>query len=243
MTALKLSNETAKNQCNNEKDKLSSDLSSLQMNFDNLQKEKDALASITTEALKAQQEELAKKERELKEREKKIGQLTSIIDQQNKAVTALKNKVSDALVGYAPDELSVVLRDGKVYVSLSDQLLFPSGSDKVNEKGSEAIKKLATVIANNDSTMTIYIEGHTDSIPINTAKYADNWDLSVHRATSIIRILTTNGVNPDQVIASGRGEYYPVASNYTPEERQKNRRTEIILSPKLDELWDVLTVN
>src|SRR5205085_9037730 len=109
---------------------------------------------------------------------------------------------------------TVEIRDGKVYVSLADQLLFPSGSDKVNAKGAEAIKKLAEVLAkNNDNSITVYIEGHTDTIPINTAKFTDNWDLSVHRATSIIRILTENGLAPQQIIASGRGEYFPVASN------------------------------
>ncbi|MBC8047330.1 MAG: OmpA family protein [Fimbriimonadaceae bacterium] len=243
MSALKQSNELAKTQCIADRDQLTYDLNKMKEDYANLQKEKEALASLTGSALESKQKALEQKEKELQEREKKIKQLTSIIDQQNQAVASLKSKLTDALVGYAPDELSIELRDGKVYVSLSDKLLFPSGSDKVNEKGTEAIKKLAGVIAKSDSTMIIYIEGHTDSIAINTAKYADNWDLSVHRATSIIRILTSNGVDPDQVIASGRGEYYPVASNLTADERQKNRRTEIILSPKLDALWDVIKYN
>ncbi|MFN0275885.1 MAG: OmpA family protein [Chitinophagales bacterium] len=226
--------------CDAEREQLAFDYNKLTQQYDALQKEKEALASVTGSALEAKQQAIEEREKELKDRENKIKQLLSVIEQQTKASRELKGKLTDALVGYAPDELSIELRDGKVYVSLSDKLLFPSGSDKVNEKGTEAIKKLADVIAKSDSTITIYIEGHTDSVAINTAKYADNWDLSVHRATTIIRILTANGVNPEQVIASGRGEFFPVASNLTPEDRQRNRRTEIILSPQLEELWDAI---
>jgi len=236
MTALNQNNEMAKTQCYNE-------LGQLQSNYDYLRRQKDSLVSAGSASLNEKQMELDQKEKQLKDREDRIKQLTGIIDRQNKMVTNLKTKVSDALVGYAADELSVELRDGKVYVSLSDKLLFPSGSDKVNAKGEDAIKKLANALAYSDTTITIYIEGHTDTVPIHTSKFSDNWDLSVHRATSIIRILSENGVRPQQVIASGRGEYFPIATNEDADGRQKNRRTEIILSPKLDELWNLLGVN
>lgn len=233
--------EQLRSQCLSETEKLSSQVSSLTNDYNNLQKEKDLLASQSSDALSQKEKELRAKENELTTREKQIIDLRAKLNEQKEIVNNLKNKVSAALVGYKPEELTVEIRDGKVYVSLADQLLFPSGSDKVNAKGAEAIKKLAEVLAkNNDSSISVYIEGHTDTIPINTAKFTDNWDLSVHRATSIIRILTENGLSPQQIIASGRGEYFPVASNSTPEGRQLNRRTEIILSPKLDELYNLL---
>ena len=236
LTSVNQGNEAAKQQCY-------SDLNRLQTDYLELRKDKDSITNAGSAALNAKQKELDNKEKELKDREQRIQQLNAMIDQKNRIVKNLKDKVADALVGYASDDLTVELRDGKVYVSLSEKLLFPSGSDKVNKTGTEAIKKLATALANSDSSITIYIEGHTDTVPIKTARFADNWDLSVCRATSIIRILTSNGVNPDQVIASGRGEYFPVADNTTDDGRQKNRRTEIILSPKLDELFNVLSTN
>ncbi len=236
LTAVNQGNETAKLQCY-------TDLNRLQADYLELRKDKDSITNASSAALNAKQYELDLKEKELQDREKRIQQLNAMIDQKNRIVKNLKDKVADALVGYAADDLTVELRDGKVYVSLSEKLLFPSGSDKVNKNGTEAIKKLAAALASSDSSITIYIEGHTDTVPIKTARFTDNWDLSVCRATSIIRILTSNGVNPDQVIASGRGEYFPVADNKTDEGRQKNRRTEIILSPKLDELFNVLSTN
>lgn len=236
LTALNQGNETAKQQCY-------TDLNRLQSDYADLRKDKDSITNAGSAALNAKQHELDLKEKELKDREQRIQQLNAMLDQKNRVVKNLKDKVANALVGYAADDLTVELRDGKVYVSLSEKLLFPSGSDKVNKTGTEAIQKLATALANSDTTITIYIEGHTDTVPIKTARFYDNWDLSVSRATSIIRILTANGVNPDQVIASGRGEYFPVADNSTEEGRQKNRRTEIILSPKLDELFNVLSTN
>lgn len=207
--------------------------------YDRLSTQKKRLEEATSEALKNKQLELDEKETQLRERERRLRELQAIIDNQNKAVNDLKKTISDALIGYAPEELSIHVRDGKLYVSLAEQLLFPSGSDKVNTKGAEALKKLANVLSDNKE-MNVMVEGHTDNVPISTTRFADNWDLSVHRATSIIRILTANGVEPGQIIASGRGEYFPVATNDTEAGKQSNRRTEIILSPKLDKLWELM---
>jgi chemotaxis protein MotB len=126
-----------------------------------------------------------------------------------------------------------------VYVSLAEKLLFPSGSTEVNPKGKQALQKVADVLKKNPD-IGITIEGHTDNVPISTSCMKDNWDLSVLRATSITRIITDAGVDPKQIIASGRGEYFPVASNSTSDGKAKNRRSEIILTPNLAELAKLL---
>ena len=147
--------------------------------------------------------------------------------------------MSDALVGFNSNELSVSIKNGKVYVSLQENLLFPSGSAVVNPKGKDALGKLAAVL-NNNPDITVDIEGHTDSIPIR-GRYQDNWDLSLARAASIVRILTTDyKVDPMRVVASGHSQYDPVQTNSTTDGRALNRRTDIILSPKLDELFKLL---
>jgi len=145
----------------------------------------------------------------------------------------------EALKGFNSNDLSVIQKNGKVYVSLSENLLFPSGSAVVNPKGVDALSKLAAVL-NLNPTVSVNIEGHTDSIPIK-GRYKDNWDLSTARADAIVRILVdTYRVDPVRVIASGHAFYDPVESNSTPEGRARNRRTEIILSPKLDEMYRLL---
>jgi chemotaxis protein MotB len=141
---------------------------------------------------------------------------------------------------YKTDELSVYIKDGNVYVSLAEKLLFKSGSDVVDPKGKEALKFLAQVL-NSTKDITVMIEGHTDNVPIKTQLFKDNWDLSTARATSIVRILTKdNGFDPTRITASGRGQFFPVKSNETAEERAGNRRTEVILSPDMKELYKLL---
>lgn len=177
---------------------------------------------------------------ELDERERTINELQGMINAQNEKVKALLNSVQDALMGFNSDELSVTMKNGKVYVAMSDKLLFESGSAKVDKRGKEALAKLAEVL-NKQSDIDVFIEGHTDSKPIRTAQFKDNWDLSVLRATSVVRILTEDyDVKPLQIQPSGRGEFMPVADNETAEGRSKNRRTEIIMAPKLDKLLQIL---
>ena len=123
---------------------------------------------------------------------------------------------------------------------MSDKLLFKSGSAKVDDRGKEALEKLAEVLKK-QSEIDVFIEGHTDNKPIKTSQFKDNWDLSVIRATSVVRILTEDyGVNPLQIVPSGRGEFMPVDDNSTDEGRSKNRRTEIIMAPQLDKLLQIL---
>lgn len=179
----------------------------------------------------------------LLERERTIAELQEVINEQNQKVSNLLNSVKDALKGFSSEELTVRQEGGKVYVAMSDKLLFESGKAVVNKQGLEALGKLAEVL-NKQTEIEVLIEGHTDNVPIKTAVYQDNWDLSVIRATSVVRILTeTYGVNPLQIQPCGRGEYKPVADNASTEGKSKNRRTEIIMAPKLDKLFQMLENN
>lgn len=183
---------------------------------------------------------LTRKMQELDERERTINQLQEMMDAQNEKVQQILKSVKDALMGFSSDELSVREENGKIYVAMSDKLLFRSGSATVDERGKEALAKLAEVL-NKQTDVDVNIEGHTDTKPIHTARFADNWDLSVIRATSVVRILTKEyNVSPLHIVPSGRGEYVPVADNESAEGRSKNRRTEIIIAPKLDELLKIL---
>ena len=183
---------------------------------------------------------LSQKKNELSERERTINELQDMINAQNEKVKQLLNSVKDALLGFSTDELTVREKDGKVYVAMSDKLLFQSGSARLDKRGEEALGKLAEVL-NKQTDIDVFIEGHTDNKPINTVQFKDNWDLSVIRATSVVRILIKNyGVNPLQIQPSGRGAYMPVDDNETAEGRSKNRRTEIIMAPKLDKLFQML---
>ena len=183
---------------------------------------------------------LNQKKNELNERECTINELQQMINAQNEKVRKLLSSVKDALLGFSSDELTVREKDGKVYVAMSDKLLFQSGSARLDKRGEEALGKLAEVL-NKQTDIDVFIEGHTDNKPINTVQVKDNWDLSVIRATSVVRILIKNyNVNPLQIQPSGRGEYMPVDDNETAEGRSKNRRTEIIMAPKLDKLFQML---
>ncbi|HEV7232488.1 MAG TPA: OmpA family protein, partial [Bacteroidia bacterium] len=188
------------------------------------------LAQLSAE-LDNKSKELDIKARTMQEQERKLKEMQAMIARQDSATSRLNAIVKNALLGFKSDELTVKVKNGKVYVSMSDKLLFKSGSAEVEAKGLEALQKLAEVL-NKNQDIDIFIEGHTDNIPIKTSRYADNWDLSVARATNIVRQLTEKyDVSAKRLTASGKGDNFPVASNDTPEGRAKNRRTEIILSP------------
>jgi chemotaxis protein MotB len=178
-------------------------------------------------------------QQQIAEQQRRLEQLQALIDQQKKNTQELRAKINSALVGFTSNELTVSTKNGKVYVSLQENLLFPSGSAVVNPKGKQALGKLAEVL-NVSTDINVEIEGHTDSVPMR-GKFQDNWDLSVARSTAIVRILTdTYKVDPTRVTASGRSRWEPVDANLTAEGRAKNRRTEIILEPKLDELMQLI---
>lgn len=185
------------------------------------------------------QQELTAKEQRMMEQQERLDLLQNLLDEQRAVMEGLKTTIDKALVQYRSDELQVFEQDGKLYVSLQDKLLFPSGSATVNKDGKEALSKLAAVI-NNSPDIQILVEGHTDNVPIR-GRFEDNWALSTARATAIVRVLTNAyDVQPERVTAAGRSFYYPKASNETPEGRAKNRRTEIILTPQLNELFQLL---
>ena len=221
---------------------LTNQYSDLQERYKNLSYLSTTTTDKLSKDLSAKSNELDAKEKLLSEREKTLDEMRKIIARQDSLTNNLNNILRNALLGFNSDELSVEIKNGKVYVSLSDKLLFKSGSSAVEDKGKEALKLLAGVLDKNID-IDILVEGHTDNVPIKTPVYKDNWDLSVARATSIVRILTTDyKITPTRLTASGKGEYFPKADNDTAEGKAKNRRTEIILSPKLDELMKLLKV-
>ncbi len=170
----------------------------------------------------------------------RLAQLQNLIDQQQKNTEMLRSKIADALVGFNTNELTVSMKNGKVYVSMQESLLFPSGSAVVNPKGKDALSKLAAVL-NTNQNINVDVEGHTDSVKIHNKMYGDNWALSTARAVSIAHVLMDDYyVSPNRLVASGRSQYDPVADNGTEQGRARNRRTEIILEPKLDELMNVI---
>jgi chemotaxis protein MotB len=214
----------------------------LQDKYNTLINESLSQTDKLSKALTAKSGDLDAKEKLLSERERTLEEMKKIIEKQDSITRNLNNILRNALLGFNSDELSVEIKNGKVYVSMSDKLLFKSGSSAVEDKGKDALKLLAGVLDKN-SDIDILIEGHTDNVPIKTSVYKDNWDLSVARATSIVRILTNDyKIVPTRLTASGKGEFFPKADNETTEGRAKNRRTEIILSPKLDELMKLLKV-
>jgi chemotaxis protein MotB len=177
---------------------------------------------------------------QLAEQRRRLEQLQRLIEQQQQNTEALRKKIADALVNFSANQLTVSMKNGKVYVSMQESLLFPSGSDKVNDKGKEALATISEVL-NQNPDINVVVEGHTDSVPI-SVRFQDNWALSVARATAIARIMINDySVNPTRITATGRSEFDPIDTNSTPEGRQRNRRTEIILEPKLDELMKLIS--
>ena len=218
-------------------------LTELQKAQEDLQIKEDELRELEI-SLNEKRENLDILNNELEERNKRMLELEEILYKKDSVVNVLKNKVSAALMGFEGDGLTVRLQNGKVYVSLEEQLLFGSGSTRVDPEGINALKKLARVLEENPD-ISIMIEGHTDDVPyISDESIKDNWDLSVKRATAIVRILLDDSaIDPRRLMAAGRGEFMPVDPADTDEARQKNRRTEIILTPKLDELFKILENN
>ncbi|MEK6615469.1 MAG: OmpA family protein [Bacteroidota bacterium] len=204
-----------------------------------LEKEKAEIEQAMSNLSSSSQTTIANSKMTIAEQAKRLRDLQTLIQSQKDIVNKLKKTVADALVNFKPDELSVSIKDGKLYVSLQEKLLFKSGSAVVDPKGKEALQFLAVVL-NTTQDINVVIEGHTDNVPMK-GKYEDNWSLSTERATSIVRILTNDyKVDAHNIIASGRSEFYPVADNTTTESKAKNRRTEIILSPNLSELFKLI---
>lgn len=178
---------------------------------------------------------------DLKAREQRLKEVEEVLRKRDEATSLLKEKLQTALLGFTKSGLSVDIKNGKVYVSLMDKLLFPSGSIVIDEKGKQALAQLAKVLKEQPE-INIAVEGHTDSQKItNLGQIKDNWDLSVLRSTSVVRYLTdVEKVESVRMTATGKGEFQPLAANTSADSRSKNRRIEIVLSPKLDELYDLI---
>jgi len=224
------------------KTSLENEITSLKGQIETLQTDNAKLVKQIDDAMKRASDAAGMAnmtQQQLEAEQKRLWDLRKLLDQQRQAVENLRLKMANALTGFNSNELQVFVKNGKVYVSLQENLLFPSGSAVVNPKGKQALGTLAQVL-NTNPDINVVVEGHTDSIPIK-GKYEDNWALSTARATSIVRILTDGyKVDPVRVTASGRSKYEPIDDNTTADGRQRNRRTEIILAPKLDELMQLL---
>jgi chemotaxis protein MotB len=216
-------------------------LAELQSAQANLQKKEDLLRQLeqNLDTKKASLDEL---NFELEKRNARMAELEKILDAQKKIVQDLKSKVSEALLGFENNGLTVSMKNGKVYVSLDEKLLFKSASWDIDANGKNALKKLAGVLEKNPD-IQVTIEGHTDNVPYNpgNSQLKDNWDLSVKRATTVIRVLLEGStIDAKRLTASGRSQYLPVDERNTSDARQKNRRTEIILTPDLTELYNLI---
>jgi chemotaxis protein MotB len=178
---------------------------------------------------------------DLQKREARLKEVEDILRKRDQATNALKEKLQKALLGFQQSGLSVEIRNGKVYVSLTDKLLFSSGSIIIDDKGKQALTELAKVLKTQPD-INIAVEGHTDNQKVvNLGQIKDNWDLSVLRSTSVVRYLTDlQKIDSKRVTATGKGEFQPIVTGNTPEDRSRNRRIEIVLSPKLDELYNLI---
>ena len=200
----------------------------------------DEIATMQSR-LQAKEDSLNTERRMLEKGRTRMEELERIIGRQDSTVNYVRQKVADALLGFTGKGLTVNMRDGKVYVSLENSLLFAPGSWEVAPKGKIALQNLAGVLAENQD-ISILVEGHTDNDPYRgQSQVRDNWDLSVMRATNVVKILTTNAsLDPKRITAAGRGEFVPLVDNDSPANKAVNRRTEIILTPDLSELANLL---
>ncbi len=220
---------------------LNKKISDLNEQYNNLSDNYKQLRANSTDEIKKLLKDLEAAQANVAAREKRLQEVEDIMKRRDDAVNALKEKLSNALLGFNKSGLTVTIKDGKVYVSLTDKLLFNTGSIVIDEKGKDALEELAKVLKTQPD-INVLVEGHTDNVKVaNLGQIKDNWDLSVLRATSVVRFLTEEqGLDPLRVTASGKSEYLPVDKFNTVEARSKNRRIEIILTPKLDELYRLL---
>ncbi|MBO6118202.1 MAG: OmpA family protein [Bacteroidales bacterium] len=233
---------------NKENADLKSQLEAANMKINEVVNDKSEHLTELSDVLYKREQELNQKEytldslqNEFWENQKQMKLLKSQLAGKDAQLQKIQSTLKDALLGFADKGLSIENKNGKVYVLMEEKLLFQSGKWDVSEEGKKALKEIAAVLAKN-TDIDVMVEGHTDNVPlVGKNQIKDNWDLSVMRATSITKILLDGTkINPNRIIPCGRGEYSPQVNNKTPENRAKNRRTEIILSPKVSELMDIL---
>lgn len=247
-----------RNQLRQDYDAAKSNLDNLKASYEALEENSSAAISANVEKNKELLKQLEAKERALAEersaletlkrtldeRSERVDELEGLIAAKDEAMNKLKDAISSALLDFEGKGLTVEQRDGKVYVSMENKLLFQSGSWAVNANGRRAVEQLGTVLAQNPD-INVLIEGHTDNVPYRgSGSLQDNWDLSTKRATSIVRILLGNAqIDPATLTAAGKGQFVPVATNSTTDGKAKNRRIEVVLTPKLDEITKLLNEN
>lgn len=250
----------AHNQLNKDKEALQLAMEALEAKYANLDESYKVLASKSTKDLAEQSQKNQELRNQLNEKEQqleaesvrlqnlqnelniraaKIDELENLIQAKELQMQQLKNAISNALQKFEGKGLTVVQKNGKIYVSMENKLLFSSGSWAVGVEGKNAIEQLAGVLLQN-TDIQVLIEGHTDTVPFKSGELLDNWDLSMKRSTAVVRILQNKGVNPTQITAAGRSEFVPIATNTTVDGKAKNRRIEIILAPNLDEISKLL---
>ncbi len=237
-----LMEQFAKNQKGNNKE-VRALLEQIQNAQNNLQQREKELFKVEKE-MTSRRKKLKELQQELSSRNKRMQELQKALNQKEMIVKSLKNKVMKALTGFDGDGLTISTKNGKVYVSMEDKLLFKSGSYSIDTRGAEALRKLSKVLVRNPD-INVMIEGHTDNVPYKgSGVLKDNWDLSAKRATTVVRLLAKNkNIAPRRFTIAGRSKYIPIADNATAVGRSKNRRTEIILTPKLDEIFRLLENN
>ncbi len=207
---------------------------------EDLQSKEDSLKLLAYD-LNVRKGELSKLNSDLQSREARVNELEELLAQKDAAVTQLKNSIKEALIGFEDKGITVEQKNGRVYVSMEAQLLFASGSTAVGTEGEQAVIQLAKALQG-QKDLTVLVEGHTDSDKMSgKGAIKDNWELSAERATSVVRIMLANSnLDPNMLTAAGRGEYSPIADNATEEGKAKNRRIEVILTPDLDKLFEIL---
>lgn len=234
----KLINDTIRLAASNRKTR--KDMSELSDNYERVSNNYKQLKAKSSEKLRELLDQLETAQSDLDQREKRLAEVENMLHQRDSVMNLLQKRVTDALLGFKDDGLTVEVKDGKVFVSLSNKLLFASGSTKIDANGQKALAGLANVLKDQND-LTIQVEGHTDDVPVsNLGAIKDNWDLSVMRSTEVVRLLVNNGVAPTRIVPAGHGEFIPKVAGTTTEARASNRRTEIVISPKLDELYDLI---
>jgi chemotaxis protein MotB len=233
--------EQATLQLTAERDKLAAELNQCKQEYSALDAKYQRLLADGSAEAGRMLKQLEENQRELDSRAAHLEELENLLKAREASILAIRRKVADALLGFEGKGLSISVKGDKVYVSMDDKLLFRSGSFEIGDNGAKAVRDLAGVLAANPD-INIMVEGHTDDVPYNgSGNLKDNLDLSVKRATTVVRLLLENkSIAPERIIAAGRGEFLPVATGKSAEARSLNRRTEIILTPKLDELIKIL---
>ncbi len=225
----------------NDVNRLTKELAAMTNKYEELKKSYNAMKTSSTENVTDLLTRIENLEKSIAEKEAKIADINQKLMERENKMNRLQEVISNALLNFKDSGLEVSIKNGKVYVSLSNKLLFSSGSTRIDKEGQKALVGLANVLKTQPD-INVLVEGHTDDKKVSSGqKFKDNWDLSVMRATEVVRYLTEDGgLEPTRVIASGRGEFFPLKDEDTDEARAMNRRTEIILTPKLDALFEII---